>query len=414
MSINTVQIGSIKMGKDYPIVIQSMTNTDTSDIKATVAQILELYNAGSEIVRITVNDEAAAKAVPEIVKKIKGSIAIQNSPTRGSEKNIPAIVGDFHFNGNILLKKYPECAKSLDKYRINPGNASDENFREMIEIAIANDKVVRIGVNGGSLDQKILDRLMEENSNKTSELSADEVFIKAMVESVLSSARLAESYGLPKNKIVISGKVSEVNQMISVYEKLDKKSDYVLHLGLTEAGGGDYGIISSSIALGTLLQKGIGNTIRVSLTPTPETSRSKEVEVCKIILQSLGLKNFRPKVTSCPGCGRTTSTFFQKLAQNVNKKIDENIEDWLLKYPGVEDLKIAVMGCIVNGPGEAKYADIAIALPGKMEKPTSPVYINGKLFKNLKGDDIEEEFLEILERYIERRFAIPPKRDKLN
>ncbi len=385
-----IQIGSVKMGKGCPVVIQSMTNTDTADIEATVAQILELSQVGSEIVRITVNDEDAAEAVPKIIEKVR------------KKTDVP-IVGDFHFNGNILLKKYPECAKSLDKYRINPGNASDENFREMIEIAIKNDKPVRIGVNGGSLDRVVLDKLMEENAVKK-EKSSDEVFIEAMVLSVLNSAKLAESYGLPKNKIVISGKVSEVDQMIAVYEKLAKKSDYVLHLGLTEAGGGDYGMISSSIALGILLQKKIGDTIRVSLTPTPETKRTKEVEICKMILQSLGLKNFRPKVTSCPGCGRTTSTFFQKLAQSVNKKIDQNIQNWKTKYKGVENLKIAVMGCVVNGPGEAKHADIAIALPGKMEKPTAPVYIDGKIFKNLKGEGIEQEFMDILDDYILRKF----------
>ncbi len=386
---NIVQIGSVKMGKNLPVIIQSMTNTDTADIEATVAQILELNSAGSAIVRITVNNEEAAQAVPEIIAKVR---RISQVP----------IVGDFHFNGNVLLKKYPECAKALDKYRINPGNASDENFKEMIEIAIENDKPVRIGVNGGSLDQKVLDNLMDENSKKTMTMTSDEVFVDAMVQSVLNSAKLAETYGLPKNKIVISGKVSEVRQMINVYELLEKKSDYVLHLGLTEAGGGDFGVISSSIALGILLQKGIGQTIRVSLTPTPKTSRIAEVEVCKMILQSLGLQNFRPRVTSCPGCGRTTSSFFQKLAQSVNKKIDQNIKEWSEKYPEVKNLKIAVMGCVVNGPGEAKHADIAIALPGKMEKPIAPVYIDGKLFKNLKGDNIENEFLDILDGYIKK------------
>lgn len=386
---NIVQIGNVKVGGNNPVVIQSMTNTDTADVDATVKQILELAKAGSQMVRITVNDDDAAKAVPKIISKVR-----LNSP-------VP-IVGDFHFNGNTLLKKYPECAKALDKYRINPGNADDTNFREMVEIAIENDKAVRIGVNGGSLDAKVLDRLMDENKD---DKSSEDIFVEAMVESALNSAKLAEEIGLPKNKIVLSGKVSELDQMVKVYEKLNAQSDYVLHLGLTEAGGGESGVISSSIALGILLRQGIGCTIRVSLTPTPGVSRSKEVEVCKQILQSLGLKNFKPKVTSCPGCGRTTSTFFQELAQRVNNKIDQKIEAWKIQYPGVENLKIAVMGCVVNGPGESKYSDIAISLPGKMEQPMAPVYIDGKIFKNLKGDNIEEAFFVILDEYIEGRYG---------
>ena len=385
----TVQIGNIKIGSGHPVVIQSMTNTDTSDIVSTVRQILTLAKAGSQMVRITVNDDDAAKAVPIIISKVR------------LNSRIP-IVGDFHFNGNILLKKFPECAKALDKYRINPGNADDTNFQEMVNIAIENNKAVRIGVNGGSLDQKVLNRLMNENVK--SMRSSEDIFVEAMVESALNSAKLAEKMGLPKNKIVLSGKVSELDQMVKVYEKLNEQSDYVLHLGLTEAGGGDAGIISSSIALGILLRQGIGDTIRVSLTPEPGVSRSKEVEVAKQILQSLGLKNFKPKVTSCPGCGRTTSTFFQELAQSVNKKIDQKIEVWKEQYPGVEDLKIAVMGCVVNGPGESKYSDIAISLPGKMEQPIAPVYLDGKLFKNLKGDTIEEAFFQILDKYIADRF----------
>jgi len=385
----TVQIGNIKIGSGHPVVIQSMTNTDTSDIVSTVRQILTLAKAGSQMVRITVNDDDAAKAVPIIISKVR------------LNSRIP-IVGDFHFNGNILLKKFPECAKALDKYRINPGNADDTNFQEMVDIAIENNKAVRIGVNGGSLDQKVLNRLMNENVK--SMRSSEDIFVEAMVESALNSAKLAEKMGLPKNKIVLSGKVSELDQMVKVYEKLNEQSDYVLHLGLTEAGGGDAGIISSSIALGILLRQGIGDTIRVSLTPEPGVSRSKEVEVAKQILQSLGLKNFKPKVTSCPGCGRTTSTFFQELAQSVNKKIDQKIEVWKEQYPGVEDLKIAVMGCVVNGPGESKYSDIAISLPGKMEQPIAPVYLDGKLFKNLKGDTIEEAFFQILDKYIADRF----------
>ena len=382
------------MGGDHKVVVQSMTNTDTSDVDSTVAQAAELAEAGAQLVRMTVNDDDAAKAVPEIRKVLENKL----------DDKMPALVGDFHFNGNRLLKKFPECAKALDKYRINPGNADDTNFREIVEIAIVNKKVVRIGVNGGSLDQAVLDRLMDLNGKSPKPLSSEAIFVEAMVESALNSAKLAESYGLAKKQIVISGKVSEVQQMISVYEKLAAKSDYVLHLGLTEAGGGDYGMISSSVALSILLQQGIGDTIRVSLTPTPGVPRSKEVEVCKSILQSLDLQNFRPKVTSCPGCGRTTSTYFQDLALKVNKKIDQKMPTWQAQYPGVEDLKIAVMGCVVNGPGESKYSDIAISLPGKMEQPMAPVYIDGKIAHNLKGDHIDDEFLQILDDYIKQRF----------
>ncbi len=404
---NTVQIGDIKMGHNQPVVIQSMTNTDTADIEATTAQIIELAKAGSQMVRITVNDADAAKAVPEIIKKVRSYFQKESSipVINKALSKMPAIVGDFHFNGNFLLKNYPECAKLLDKYRINPGNADDTNFREMIEIAIMNNKVVRIGVNGGSLDNTVLDRLMEHNAQQKNPLSSDDIFVEAMVESVLNSAKTAEELGLPKNKIVVSGKVSDLDQMVKVYEKLAQQSDYALHLGLTEAGGGDAGIVASSMALGILLRQGIGDTIRVSLTPTPGMPRSREVAICKYILQGLGLRNFQPKVTSCPGCGRTTSTFFQTLAENVNKKIDQSIDCWKEKYQGVENLKIAVMGCVVNGPGESKYSDIAISLPGKMEQPMAPVYLDGKFFKNLKGDDIEEAFFVILEKYIQDRFT---------
>ncbi|HEY5714188.1 MAG TPA: flavodoxin-dependent (E)-4-hydroxy-3-methylbut-2-enyl-diphosphate synthase [Candidatus Gracilibacteria bacterium] len=387
-----VQIGSVKIGGPHPIAIQSMTNTDTSDVAQTATQILELHLAGADIVRMTVNDMAAAKAVPHILEIVRKTSTVP-------------LVGDFHFNGNKLLKAHPECAKALDKYRINPGNADDTNFREMVEIAAHYQKPVRIGVNGGSLDPKILDELMEINASNPSPLGSDDVFRQAMVKSALQSARLAEQYGLSKNQIVISGKMSEVNEVIKVYEDLSKKCDYALHLGLTEAGSGLQGLVSSSVALGVLLHKGLGDTIRVSLTPDPQTPRTREVEVCQQILQSLNLRRFRPKVTSCPGCGRTTSTFFQDLALRVHQKIEINLNKWKDLYPGVENLNIAVMGCVVNGPGESRNADIAISLPGKMEKAQAPVYIDGKLSVWLKGEGIDDQFLKILEDYIRKRFS---------
>jgi len=388
-----VKIGPIKMGGGNAIVIQSMTNTDTSDTEATIAQALELAHAGAQVIRMTVNDIAAAKAIPKIIKRVRTKF----------DKEV-AFVGDFHFNGNKLLKAVPECATALDKYRINPGNADDTNFKEMVEIAIANNKAVRIGVNGGSLDEKVLDELMELNAQSPTPLSSGEIFIKAMVKSALNSAKLAERYGLKKNRIVVSVKISEVNQVVAAYTAVAEQSDYCLHLGLTEAGSGHQGVVQSSIALGILLNQNIGDTIRVSLTPNKNVPRSEEVEVCKQILQSLDLQRFRPKVVSCPGCGRTTSTFFQDLALRVNTLIDQKLELWKKKYPGVENLNIAVMGCVVNGPGESKYSDIAISLPGKMEKAQAPVYIDGKLNVWLKGNDIENQFIEILESYIKKRF----------
>ncbi len=359
------------MGDNHPIVLQSMTNTDTSDVKSTVLQILELEKAGAEIVRITVNNDSAAKAAPHIIEKLR-------------KKSEVPIVGDFHFNGNLLLKKYPECAKMLDKYRINPGNADDRNFREMIEIALKYEKPVRIGVNSGSV--KSINNIEE-----------------AVIQSALQSTKLAQKLGLPKDKIVLSAKMSDVNATIRVYEKIAKETNYVLHLGLTEAGMEEMGIVSSSIALGTLLHKGIGNTIRVSLTPSPDTPRTREVEIGKMIIQSLGLRNFRPHVTSCPGCGRTSNNCYQKLAESVNKFIDQKIHTWTQEYPGVENLKIAVMGCVVNGPGESKSADIGISLPGKMENSIAPVYIEGKHYCDLKGENLDKQFLEILEEYISKR-----------
>jgi len=390
-----VPIGPLKMGGANPIVIQSMTNTDTSDVEATVTQAVELAQAGAQLIRMTVNDEAAAKAVPQIITRVRTEFDL----------NPIAFVGDFHFNGNQLLKAVPACAQALDKYRINPGNADDTNFREMVEMAVQNKKVVRIGVNGGSLDQKVLDNLMELNAQSPTPLTAGEIFIKAMVKSALTSAKLAESYGLNKNQIVVSVKISEVNQVVAAYTAVAEQSDYCLHLGLTEAGSGLQGVVQSSIALGLLLNQNIGDTIRVSLTPNKNVPRSEEVEVCKQILQSLDLQRFRPKVVSCPGCGRTTSTFFQDLALRVNNLIDQKLRLWKKDYPGVENLNIAVMGCVVNGPGESKNADIAISLPGKMEKAQAPVYIDGKLSVWLKGDDIEAQFMQIFEDYIKQRFA---------
>ncbi len=386
----TVNIGNIKMGGGNPIVIQSMTNTDTSDVDSTFAQVQELHGAGAQIIRMTVNDFAAAEAIPKIRAKLEAA------------GTCPPLVGDFHFNGNVLLEKYPEMALALDKYRINPGNAKNEEFIKIVQCAIKYNKPVRIGVNGGSLDQEILDKMMEEN---TAGKPADEIFVDAMVESALQSAKIAEKTGLAKDKIVISVKVSNVPQVVAAYKQLSKKCDYPLHLGLTEAGAGLPGTVSSSIALGILLNEKIGDTIRVSITPSPTVPRTREIEICQHILQSLGLKSFRPKVTSCPGCGRTTSTFFQSLAEKVNKKIDDNINIWIKKYPGVENLKIAVMGCVVNGPGESKHTDIAISLPGKMEDPFAPVYIDGKLRHNLTGDNIENQFFEILDEYIEEKFS---------
>lgn len=390
-----VKIGTKSLGHKYPVVLQSMTNTDTSDVEATVEQIIELNQAGAEIVRITVNNDSTAKAVPAILEKVR---KISDVP----------VVGDFHFNGNILLSKHPECAKALNKYRINPGNADEQNFREMVEIALKYDKPVRIGVNAGSVDQGILNEIIKKPSNfphgnSRRLMSAEELIETAVIRSALQSAKEAEKIGLPENKIVLSAKMSDVQSMIRVYQSIAEQCDYVLHLGLTEAGMGNAGIISSSIALGTLLQKDIGDTIRVSLTPGPATPRTKEVEVGQMILQSLGIKNFRPKVISCPGCGRTGSDYFQRLTQSVNMYIDSNLEEWKVKYSGVEDLKIAVMGCAVNGPGESMHADIGISLPGKMEKPIAPVYIDGEYFCDLKGEGIEGKFFEVLEEYLEKR-----------
>lgn len=413
----TVQIGKVLLGSDQPVRIQSMTNTDTADPKATAAQIIELAEAGSELVRLTVNTDQAAEAIPE-VRRILDQEGYSDLP----------LIGDFHYNGHILLERHPACAKILDKYRINPGNVGfgdkhQYNFTKIIEIAIANDKPVRIGVNWGSLDQDLFTKMMDENAKLNLDQpesnpgqqnpnlmekptrvpkSDREVLIDAMVESAWRSAQLAEKIGLPQNKIVLSVKMSELPDMLAAYQNLaalmrTKKHFYALHLGLTEAGSDLQGIVSSSAALAILLNQGIGDTIRVSITPNAATPRTREVEVCRQLLQSLDLRHFKPKVTSCPGCGRTGSTFFQDLASRLSNYIDQNMPSWRDKYPGVEKLNIAVMGCVVNGPGEAKHADIAISLPGKMEKPVAPVYIKGEFFRSLEGDDIFEQFVEILE-----------------
>lgn len=403
----TVIVGGVKIGGKNPIVIQSMTNTDTSDAKSTAKQIMELADAGSEIVRITVNTNLAAPKIPEIRKILDA---------KGYEK-IP-LIGDFHFNGHTLLQDFPQMAKTLDKYRINPGNVGygdkhDYNFSKIIKIAIENDKPVRIGVNWGSLDQDLLTEMMNKNAKLIKPKSDKEVIINAMVESALRSAILAEKLGLPQNKIILSVKMSIVQDMIKAYEllaekMLKNKHLYALHLGLTEAGVGMQGLVSSSAALAILLQQGIGDTIRISLTPTPTQPRTKEVEACKTLLQSMGFRHFKPQVTSCPGCGRTDSHFFQELAEEVNAHITKILPVWQKKYPKsadkIAELKIAVMGCVVNGPGESKHADIAISLPGRMEKPVAPVYIKGKFVKSLQGKKIPQQFIQLLEDYVEENF----------
>lgn len=403
----TVIVGGVKIGGKNPIVIQSMTNTDTSDAKSTAKQIMELADAGSEIVRMTVNTNLAAPKVPEIRKILDA---------KGYEK-IP-LIGDFHFNGHTLLEDFTQMAKTLDKYRINPGNVGygdkhDYNFSTIIKIAIENNKPVRIGVNWGSLDQDLLTEMMNKNAKLIKPKSDKEVIINAMVESALRSAVLAEKIGLPQNKIILSVKMSIVQDMITAYEllaekMLKNKHLYTLHLGLTEAGVGMQGLVSSSAALAILLQQGIGDTIRISLTPTPTQPRTKEVEACKTLLQSMGFRHFKPQVTSCPGCGRTDSQFFQELAEEVNSHVTKILPIWQKKYSKnadkIAELKIAVMGCVVNGPGESKHADIAISLPGRMEKPVAPVYIKGKFVKSLQGKKIPQQFIQLLEDYVEENF----------
>nr|WP_026234122.1 flavodoxin-dependent (E)-4-hydroxy-3-methylbut-2-enyl-diphosphate synthase [Thermus oshimai] len=394
----TVWVGRVPIGGGHPIAVQSMTNTPTADIPATVAQILELHRAGSEIVRLTVNDEEAAKAVPEIRRRLLEA---------GAE--VP-LVGDFHFNGHLLLRKYPEMAQALDKLRINPGTMGrgshkDENFREMVRIAKDLGKPIRIGANWGSLDPALLTELMDQNARRPEPKSAEEVVLEALVESAVRSYEAALALGLPEDKIVLSAKVSKPKDLLWTYRELAKRTRAPLHLGLTEAGMGVKGIVASAAALAPLLLEGIGDTIRVSLTPAPGEPRTKEVEVAQEILQALGLRTFAPEVTSCPGCGRTTSTFFQELALEVNRHLRAKLPEWRRKYPGVEGLKVAVMGCVVNGPGESKHAHIGISLPGAGEEPKAPVYADGKLLTILKGERIAEEFIALVEDYVEKRFA---------
>ena len=393
-----VLIGDVKVGGGAPIVVQSMTNTDTVNVSATVNQIIELATAGSEIVRITVNSEEAAKAVAEIRNTLN-----QKGCT------VP-IVGDFHFNGHKLLEKYPDCAAALDKYRINPGNVGrgksrDPQFQQMIEFACQYDKPVRIGVNGGSLDQVVLTRLLDENRLLKHPEPLPAITRKAIVLSALESAAKAEEIGLAKNKIILSCKISNVQELINIYQDLASRCDYALHLGLTEAGMGSKGIVSSSAALSVLMQQGIGDTIRISLTPEPGASRTQEVIVGQEILQTMGFRSFTPMVISCPGCGRTTSDYFQKLAMDIQTYLRDQMPVWRTQYPGVETMEIAVMGCVVNGPGESKSANIGISLPGTGETPVAPVYEDGEKTVTLKGDRIAEEFQEIVQRYIESHYA---------
>ncbi|HUR37064.1 MAG TPA: flavodoxin-dependent (E)-4-hydroxy-3-methylbut-2-enyl-diphosphate synthase [Terriglobales bacterium] len=393
-----VNVGGVRVGSSVPVVVQSMTNTDTADIAGTIKQVAALARAGSELVRVTVNNDAAAKAVPAIVEGLD-KLGLKTP-----------IIGDFHYNGHLLLKKYPDCAKALAKYRINPGNCSigkkdDENFRTMIEVAVENQKPVRIGVNWGSLDQALLTKMMDENNHLAEPLDARDVTMEAMVVSALDSAASAERYGLRKDQIILSAKVSGVQDLLDVYSVLASRCDYALHLGLTEAGMGSKGVVASSAALAPLLLKGIGDTIRVSLTPAPNGDRTEEVLVGQQILQSLGIRSFTPQVTACPGCGRTTSTFFQEMAQQIQSYTRDKMPEWKLKYVGVEEMKLAVMGCVVNGPGESKHANIGISLPGTFEEPKAPVYVDGRLFVTLKGDKIVPEFIKILDEYVDSHYG---------
>jgi (E)-4-hydroxy-3-methylbut-2-enyl-diphosphate synthase len=387
-------VGGVPVGGAHPIVVQSMTNTDTADVAATVAQVRALHQAGSELVRVTVNNDDAARAVPDIVAQVDAPV-----------------IGDFHYNGHLLLTKYPACARALAKYRINPGNVGakrrDDNFRTIVQVAVAEGKPVRIGVNWGSLDQQLLTEMMDANAGLPEPRDARDVTMDAMVVSATRSAELAEECGLPHDRIILSAKVSGVQDLVEVYRKLAARSDYPLHLGLTEAGMGAKGIIASTAGLAILLQDGIGDTIRVSLTPRPPPGgdRTEEVQVAQQVLQSLGLRSFTPQVTACPGCGRTTSTFFQEMAEQIQTHLRVQRAVWQERYPGSEELRVAVMGCVVNGPGESKHADIGISLPGTAEEPKAPVYVDGKLKVTLKGDTIVADFLKILEEYVDARFA---------
>ncbi|NQW55449.1 MAG: flavodoxin-dependent (E)-4-hydroxy-3-methylbut-2-enyl-diphosphate synthase [Chloroflexi bacterium] len=395
-STPSVSVGGVLVGSAHPIVVQSMTNTDTADAAGTAAQVAHLARAGSQIVRVTVNNDASAAAIPEIVQRL------------ADEGLTTPIVGDFHYNGHKLLAAHPKSASLLAKYRINPGNVGskrrDENFQTIVKVAIDHDKPVRIGVNWGSLDQDLLTRLMEENAAADTPASARAVTIEAIVRSATQSAELAEATGLPHDRILLSAKTSNVRDLFDVYTNLAGRCDYPLHLGLTEAGMGMKGIVATSTALGHLLNQGIGDTIRVSLTPEPGADRALEVEVAQQILQSLGLRAFSPQVTSCPGCGRTTSTFFQEMAQEIQAYLKARLPEWRPLHPGVENLEVAVMGCVVNGPGESKHANLGISLPGTFEEPVAPVFQDGALLTTLRGDKIVAEFLEILERYVEAHY----------
>jgi (E)-4-hydroxy-3-methylbut-2-enyl-diphosphate synthase len=396
----TVRIGDRLVGSAHPVVVQSMTNTDTADADATALQVAQLAHAGSELVRITVNNPDAAAAVPVIRDKLD-RLGV----------DVP-LIGDFHYNGHLLLTEFPAMAAALAKYRINPGNVGakrrDENFVQIIDVAIANGNTpVRIGVNWGSLDQQLLTDMMDANAASPEPMTSREVMVEAMVESALRSARLAEEAGLPHDRIILSAKVSGVQDLVDVYSRLASRCDYPLHLGLTEAGMGPKGIIASTAGLAILLQRGIGDTIRVSLTPEPGGDRTVEVQVAQQILQSMGLRSFLPQVSACPGCGRTTSTFFQEMARDIQAYLVDRMPEWRQAHPGVEELRVAVMGCVVNGPGESKHADIGISLPGTFEEPVAPVFVDGEKRTTLRGDDIVPRFLEILEGYVERRYPAP-------
>jgi (E)-4-hydroxy-3-methylbut-2-enyl-diphosphate synthase len=393
----TVDVGGVLVGSGHPVVVQSMTNTDTADADATAIQVAQLAHAGSELVRVTVNTDAAAEAVPIIRDKLdKLGVGVP-------------IIGDFHYNGHLLLTKYPACAAALAKYRINPGNVGtkrrDEQFRTIIEVALANDKPVRIGVNWGSLDQQLLTELMDANAASPEPRDSRAVMIDAMLESALRSATLAEETGLGHDRIIISAKVSGVPDLVEIYRRLAGMCDYPLHLGLTEAGMGSRGIIGSTAGLAILLEEGIGDTIRVSLTPSPGGDRTEEVQVAQQVLQSLGLRSFVPQVSACPGCGRTTSTFFQEMARDIQSHLRDQMPAWKAQHPGVEELRVAVMGCVVNGPGESRHADIGISLPGTFEQPVAPVYVDGALRTTLRGDDIVPRFLAILDEYVAARYT---------
>jgi (E)-4-hydroxy-3-methylbut-2-enyl-diphosphate synthase len=393
----SVDVGGVKVGSDHPVVVQSMTNTDTADPDTTAIQVAALAHAGSELVRITVNNDAAAQAVPEIRRKLDDlGVAVP-------------LIGDFHYNGHQLLVEYPAMARALSKYRINPGNVGtkrrDENFLTIIRVALENGVPVRIGVNWGSLDQALLTDLMDENARSADPRPSRDVMIEAMLQSALRSAELAESAGLPHDRIIISAKVSQVRDLVDVYRALAARCDYPLHLGLTEAGMGMKGVVASTAGLAILLEEGIGDTIRVSLTPEPGGDRTEEVQVAQQVLQSMGLRSFTPQVSACPGCGRTTSQFFQEMAQQIQGYLREQMPVWAARYPGVEDMRVAVMGCVVNGPGESKHADIGISLPGTFEEPVAPVYVDGTLRTTLRGEGLVDEFIGILDEYVERRYG---------